>query len=98
MKENQKALLFALALLLIGILLHRFTKSKAPEVPNEIAEDPPNEDFYAPYYWPTPGVYPESSPFESTVSVFIDANPINSLSQQYIPMFGLVGMTAVGMG
>lgn len=93
---------FILAAILIGIamMISRFGGKES----GANIEAPPESDidaeFAEPYYWPH-GIYPSyanltgGSPFESIVNVHVDAPQFGGLAQQYIPMFGFVGMTAV---
>lgn len=65
--------------------------------------NPENDPFYAPYYWTTPGVAPSpiilngaAEPFQSIINVQVNSDVAQMMARQYIPMFGMVGVTAVG--
>ncbi len=57
--------------------------------------------FQAPFFTTNPGIPDNWSintggqPFNSSVNVSVNTGTINGLANQYMPMFGLVGMTAV---
>lgn len=90
--ENRNALVFIAILLMIYFWIK--IPSKVVQAQDETQTDP----FLAPYYWPAAG-YPadgfmNSGPaFSSTITVLAQNPLLGSLSQQYIPMFGFVGMT-----
>lgn len=99
MTDQQKhAVYFLAGLVGIALLLRWWTNRPAP-----VVEEPPANDFYAPYSWPAGGWFPGPNmnggnvPFESVVNVYVDNPALAGIANQYIPMFGLVGMTAVGM-
>ena len=54
--------------------------------------------FIAPYDWSTPGISDDANmlnggpPFESTVNVSVNPSYLGTLSEQFIPLFGFVGM------
>lgn len=57
--------------------------------------------FQSPYFTTNPGI-PDNwsintggTPFNSTANITVNTGTINGLANQYMPMFGLVGMTAV---
>ena len=60
------------------------------------------DTFIAPYGWQTPGIADNpvtlngGSPFSSVVNLTVNPSYLGSLSQQYIPMFGFVGVGIVG--
>lgn len=94
--QNKRAVYLIAALVAVIIVLEWLSRRNAVQVvPAE------NDQFTAPYFWPN-GIYPGVtnmnggiSPFESTVNVYVDNPALAGLSNQYIPMFGFVGMTAV---
>lgn len=57
--------------------------------------------FQTPYFTTNPGIPDHWSintggpPFNSTANITVNTGTINGLANQYMPMFGLVGMTAV---
>lgn len=100
MTKAHKDLIYLLAALVtIATALHYFVGKKTSEMlaaaANVPAEPAPNAGFYEPYLYPSPGNYPATIPMESTVNVYVDNPALAGLNNQYIPMFGLVGMTAV---
>lgn len=97
MTEANKRALYLFVTLAIVVIVLEFLSRRKPAV----LQAPAQDDFAAPYYWPN-GIYPgpynmngAASPFESTVNVYLDNPALAGLSNQYIPMFGFVGMTAV---
>lgn len=54
--------------------------------------------FTAPYGWQTPGIADNAAtlnggaPFQSTVNVDVNPSYLGTLSQQFIPLFGFVGL------
>lgn len=97
MTDANKRALWLFVLLAAVVIFLEFLARRKPAV----LESPPQEDFNAPYYWPN-GIYPgvqnmngALSPFESTVNVYLENPALAGLANQYIPMFGFVGMTAV---
>lgn len=95
MNDQQKRLVYFLAaLILIAALLRYWLRIRAAQIEAAVTP-PPGPDFYAPYFWPSPGIYPETAPFESTVNVYVDNPLAGALAYQYIPVFGLVGMVGV---
>lgn len=92
--EQKKLAYFLAALAIVALVLH-FLYAKM-QAQNTAAVTPPdNDDFYAPYYYPSPGNYPAVQPFESTVNVYADNPLLGTLAYQYIPIFGLVGIQSV---
>lgn len=62
-----------------------------------------NNQFYDPFYYTTAGIPDLSivlnggdSPFNSQINVMLNNPMLGALSNKYIPMFGFVGVTAVG--
>lgn len=62
---------------------------------------PVSNNFDAPFYW-NAGIYPGdnyvsggNSPFNSTVNVLAQNPLLGSLSLQYFPLFGFVGMSGI---
>lgn len=95
-EENKRAIL-VLAICVIGIwLLSLWMKPAQTSEPVESADD----GFYAPYYWPN-GINPSDGymnggpAFNSTVNVYAENPALGQLANQYIPIFGLVGMAGV---
>lgn len=94
-EQNKKALWFILAILIIAYVLNRVINSRNAEYA-QVVDSAPVNNFYAPYYYTVPGVDPSNTPgFESTVNVYVDNPALAGLDNKYIPIFGLVGMTAV---
>lgn len=97
MTEQNKRAVYLIAALVAVIIILEWLKGRNQTVA-EVAQENP---FQAPYFWPN-GIYPGVtnmngglSPFESTVNVYVDNPALAGLANQYIPMFGFVGMTAV---
>lgn len=64
---------------------------------NETASNP----FAEPFYQTNPGVQDSTTtggfpPFESNTTVNVYADALSGISNKYIPMFGFVGVTAIG--
>lgn len=88
------------ALLLTWLFLRR------PKTQVELVEDvaaAPNMQFYEPYYFTTPGIADlpgvlngSDSPFNSQIDIYLSNPALGALANKYIPMFGFVGVTAVG--
>jgi len=65
-----------------------------------VASVPPAgvDPFVAPYGWQTPGIADDpvilngGAPFQSTVNVTVNPSYLGTLSQQFIPLFGFVGL------
>lgn len=53
-----------------------------------------NQAFYELYYQTNPGI--TDLKFGGDTSLFFNIDPFNQLSRSYIPMFGFVGVTAIG--
>lgn len=79
-------------------LLLRWLKNRNTPTEEETAQ----EDYTDPYGWPVPGIAPNygitngGAPFQSVVNVNANWDPYSGLTREYIPMFGFVGVTAVG--
>jgi hypothetical protein len=88
--------LFA-AFLVVWFLWRSRTASPVP-VPVQNAATPTNVKFFAPYYSGVPNAdNPPGFQFNGgTVNVNVNAGAYGKLNNEYIPMFGFVGVTAVG--
>lgn len=53
-----------------------------------------NQAFYELYYQTNPGI--TDLKFGGDTSLYFNIDPFNQLSRSYIPMFGFVGVTAIG--
>ena len=89
-----------LAVLVIAAVIamvrrHRMTDAQI------IAAQPSAPDFTSPFYQTNPGIYDNSvngngPSFNAQNTININTGAISGLSNSYMPMFGLVGMTAIG--
>jgi hypothetical protein len=53
---------------------------------------------YDPYDQTNPGIYDGNMPgFTSNINVNVDPSMFGSLSRQYIPLFGMIGVVATGI-
>lgn len=98
-EAHKKLIYFVAALVAIALALNYFFNKRAAEMQAAADNSPvvpaPSAGFYEPYYYPSAGNFPASIPMESTVNVYVDNPALAGLNNQYIPIFGLVGMTAV---
>lgn len=76
---------------------------RKPATPLQVVEEvaPDNSPFYAPYYWGNPGISPNGTTgggptFSGDVTVNVSADALSGLTNKYIPLFGFVGVTAIG--
>jgi len=101
---NKKYYLWAsvAAIAIILIWLNRREKTPIEEI-SEVVETPQNLQFYEPYYYTNAGIFDSpanlngaTSPFQSQIDVYLSNPVIGELTNKYIPMFGFVGVTAVG--
>lgn len=98
-KVYTKAAVVVAALLVLWWLLNRIGGgNKTVITPGDSST---LNNFQAPYFTTNPGI-PDNwnintggSPFTSANNVNVNTGFINGLSNLYMPMFGLVGMTAV---
>ena len=94
MEKLKKFALPGLVLLLLYFLFR-------PRTAQQILTADPNARFYEPYYYTNPGIPDDydilngGEPFVSNVTVNVSNPAFGSLNNQYIPIFGLVGMTGV---
>jgi hypothetical protein len=103
MDTKQKYSAALLAVLALGIAWLKWTGH--PSVASGAATNAAAgvDPFTAPYGWSTPGISDDPNtlnggpPFQSSVNVNVNPSYLASLSQQYIPLFGFVGL-AVGTG
>lgn len=99
-KRIRVGLLVASGALAVWLLYQRAQKA-AYDAANP-APDAVQDPFTTPYYQGIPGsnssviMNGSDSPFYSTINVSLDANIAQSLANQYIPVFGFIGVTAVG--
>jgi hypothetical protein len=58
----------------------------------------PEEVVYDPFAQTNPGIYDGSFPgFNSVINVDVDPSMFGSLSKQYIPLFGMIGVVPTGI-
>lgn len=100
--KNLRGVYLLAVLVGIGFVLWWIEKRRADAV-QEVTAPATGPDFAAPYYWSNPGIYDDprilngaNAPFNSVVNVYVDNPAVAGLANQYIPLFGFVGMTAVG--
>lgn len=96
-KVYVKAAVIVGGLLLLWYLLNRLGGNNGMVMPQGNALN----SFQSPYFTTNPGI-PDNwnintggAPFNSTNNINVNTGFINGLSNTYMPMFGLVGMTAV---
>ena len=86
----------------VALLVWYFATHQQPTV---TVADPTSSgnDFYAPFYSTNPGIpdIPQvlnggNSPFNSAITVNVTSALPSGLANDYMPMFGFVGVTAVG--
>jgi len=99
-KQMVKAAIVVGGLLILWWLLNRLggNNNKTVIAPGDAST---LNSFQAPYFSTNPGI-PDNwslntggNPFNSTNNINVNTGFINGLSNLYMPMFGLVGMTAV---
>ena len=93
MERKHKMILAGGGALLVLLFLNRTPVTT--NIDGEIVEE---ETTYDPYGQSNPGIYDGFAPgFNSVINV--DAKPeyFGSLSQQYIPLFGMIGVVAAGV-
>lgn len=91
-EQNKIATVFIAAMLLLAYFMFR----RSRQTVSEIISGP---DFYSPYYSTNPGIPDDPITLNGGDNVFnlnFDIPELAGLSNKYIPIFGLVGMTAVG--
>lgn len=98
--------LVALAALLFWARNSRQAATVIPADAGQVAENNAatggnNAPFYAAYYQTNPGIIDGSTTgkgpvFSGDVNVMINADALSGLTNRYIPMFGFVGVTAIG--
>lgn len=97
---DKKTVYFVAAILAAAIIIEFLRRRQAAiaaaSVVVQVAESDEENAFYAPYYYPSAGNYPQSAGFNSDVTVNMNLSPISVLAQQYMPTFGFVGMVGVG--
>lgn len=98
-KVYVKAAIVVAALLILWWLLNRLGGGSSTTIAPGDAST--LNSFQSPYFSTNPGI-PDNwsintggNPFNSTNNINVNTGFINGLSNLYMPMFGLVGMTAV---
>jgi hypothetical protein len=102
MDKNEKVKLAVLGGLAIVALALMYKKHGATVVSplDSVTESP--DPFAAPYLQSTPGIFDLSkilnggTPFQSVINVNVDSGFGATLNEQYMPLFGFVGITSVG--
>ena len=94
-KHHKRFMIFMIAFLVIAFLLWAWQRKNQAAI-NDVIDQPPSNEFSDPYSWPAGYVPGQTPAFQSTVNVYADNPLLSTLSYQYIPIFGMVGMTAVG--
>ena len=87
---------FGIQVALALVLFYASRRAKAAAaiaVPVETSDSP---DFYAPWNYPSAGIYPEAAGFQSIINVNVDNPLAGGLAYQYMPIFGLVGFNYGG--
>lgn len=85
----------AVVLIVWLIWRNRSASSVVPLPVQDVAGDS-NSSFYAPYYEAVPGSNSNPPNFTSNITVNVEGGVYGNLSNAYIPLFGFVGVTAVG--
>jgi len=99
-KENKLAIGLLVLILIFAFLWYR-RRAPLQAAANALGVVDP---FAAPYYWTTPGV-PDltqvvngaNQPFVSVINVNANIDAYSGLNNNYIPMFGMVGVTGSGL-
>lgn len=94
-KKGAAILIAAIAALAI------WSFSRRPTAVQVAVEETVSNPFTEPYYQTNPGVQDVSTtgglpPFQSDLTVNVYADPLAGISNKYIPMFGFVGVAAIG--
>lgn len=102
--KKDHAIMLAMGVLLLWFLLRKHNSistqnsltMQAPVMGNPQSQ---TNDFAAPYFQTTPGIADSPSilfggpnAFQGTINANVNVNPLNSLYQKYIPLYGFVGM------
>lgn len=87
----------ALAVMVAVYLVLKLRSKPAVDIQSPLPSGP---DFQMPYYQTNPGIYDGSvngagPTFNATNTINVNAGNIPGLSNAYMPLFGLVGVTAV---
>lgn len=85
----------AAAILVVWLLMRSRPQSNVP-VAVQQAASPGNLQFFAPYYGGVPGSDNPPGFQSGDITVNVDAGAYGHLNNSYIPLFGFVGVTAVG--
>jgi hypothetical protein len=97
MDKRQKYSAALLLVLIAGTAWLKLRGHPSLSVPASTGADA-ESPFLAPYGWGTPGISDDpltingGPPFSSVVNVNVNPSYLGSLSQQFIPMFGFVGI------
>lgn len=101
MEASQKRGILVVGGLVALVAFLKWYENRPTNQPVDTDADGSGEmDYLAPYMWtngfyPSPNVYNGSStPFTMVVNNEIKAPALNSLNQEYVPMFGFVGVVA----
>lgn len=90
-----------LAVLVIAAVIAMVRRHRMTDVQLLAAQTPSTPDFYSMYYQTNPGIADSivtgnGPSFTAQNTININTGAIAGLSNAYMPMFGLVGMTAIG--
>lgn len=87
---------------IVAIAAYLLWKKNQPVPAAEAA--PPIDAWQAPYLYTTPGLDPNTiimngnpSAFISTYDISVSADNLNYLTNKYMPLFGFVGVTGIGI-
>lgn len=90
----------AIAVAIIGVvyLILKLRNANRVNLPEPLPSGP---DFMSPYYYTNPGIDDSSvngggPVFNATNTINVNTGNIPGLSNAYMPLFGLVGVTAIG--
>lgn len=97
-KTYMTAIIAVVVLLIVFLILKR---RPVDQVMGPVTQSG-STNYYSSYFQTNPGVNDTTTTgssgttYTSTADITVQTFGLNALSKQFIPMFGLVGMTAVG--
>jgi len=90
-----------LAVVVIAAVVAMLRRHRMNDAQILASQPPATPDFYSMYYQTNPGISDSgvnggNDTFTAQNTININTGAISGLSNAYMPMFGLVGMTAIG--
>lgn len=95
-KEWLKYGAVAAVVLIVWLIWRNRSASSVVPLPVQDVAGSNNSSFYAPYYEAVPGSNSNPPDFTSNLTVNVNAGAYGGILNNYIPLFGFVGVTAVG--